>query len=70
MEEKKNDSFANFMAEQPLKGGQFNVEAIVYDDGRKLFIVKSPQGVPVRVFEDAAELASFFDRFLSEIGHE
>lgn len=70
MPETKQDSFGKFMSEQPIKGGSFNIEALVYDDGRTLFIVKTPQGVPVRVLTDPAELASFFDRFLIEIGHE
>lgn len=63
MEEK----ISKALAKQGIKGGSFNVELIVDQDGNTTFIIRTSNGIPVRIVNDSTDVAQFFNEITNEI---
>lgn len=67
MEKSINDEKVSALQKQGIKGATFGVEVIVDKEGSTTYILRTVQGVPVRVVTDATEVAEFLNEVINEI---
>lgn len=52
--------------EQGLRSAQFVVEVIVDEDNKETYVIRTPQGQPIKVVNCSEDVAQFFNDVISK----
>lgn len=52
--------------EQGLRSAQFVVEVIVDEDNKETYVIRTPQGQPIKVVNCSEDVAQFFNHVISK----
>ena len=53
--------------EKGIKSAQFVVEVIVDEDNKETYVIRTPQGQPIKVVNCSEDIAQFFNDVISKV---